>query len=660
MDIKALPQSELLIALIEQSETVFNIKDLDGKYLFANNQTRHYFSDPDADYLGKTDFDFFPTEIASRFREADLKVIKTKKRIIVEEVVNVTNPVATHLSVKFPIYSSQNNLIATGMFTTDITKRKHQEDNQLSALEKYQNLIAALGEIIYEHYVPEKKIIWSGAYQDILGYTSDEMGVNDSGWLDRVHPDDLISVEKEFQRAQKDNLIFDITYRFRARDDKYLWFHDRGIMSLDDKNNLLTNTGVMKHITENVELSQEQENLQRQVLQVQKMDALGHLTGGIAHDFNNILSSIRGYTELSINQVDTPNAAHTIEKYLNEVITATDRAAQLVQQMLAFSRGKTGTPELITPESGIHDAIRLLHAMIPSSISLEFSLKHHHRHIKIDPVNLQQVLINLIINARDAIHDQTGEIHIELDEQPVSKLVCSSCHENIRSKMISISVKDNGEGIASTEILDRIFDPFFTTKAERKGSGMGLSVVHGIMHSCGGHILVTTEPGEGTCFVLLFPESFEMPTQVETAPVSHAYAHRASIRENDTSYIMVVDDEVTITSYLSELLQQNGLQVISFNDPTKALAAFKTSPETCNLIITDQTMPELTGDKLAAAVLDIRDDIPVIMCSGYSDIIDQEKAIAVGIAEYIEKPIDKNYLLNTIYKLLRTESEAAS
>ena len=157
--------------------------------------------------------------------------------------------------------------------------------------------------------------------------------------------------------------------------------------------------------------------------------------------------------------------------------------------------------------------------MIPSSVKLEFSLKHHHRHIKIDPINLQQLLINLIVNARDAIQDQTGKIEIMLADRPASKVTCASCHENIRTKMISITVKDNGEGIASSEIMNRMFDPFFTTKADRQGNGMGLSVVHGIMHSCGGHILVNSIPGKETCIELLFPECLETPEKNNVVPM---------------------------------------------------------------------------------------------------------------------------------------------
>lgn len=656
MDTNALPQTDLLTSFLEQSETVFNIKDLDGKYLYANHQTRSYFPDPDANYINKTDFDLFPIEIARQFRDADLKVIRTGEKLILEEIVNTAKGTATHLSVKFPIYTDDNQMLGTGMFTLDITQRKHLEEEHLSALEKYQQLITALGEISYEYHAPTKHIVWSGQYQNILGYSKNEIGQHESDWSSRIHPDDLCKVENEIERARNNNQVFELEYRFRHANGEYLWFLDRSIMSLDAKGNIINMIGIMRNITQQKNELTKNETLQRQLLQIQKMDALGQLTGGIAHDFNNILSSIRGYTELSIDQASTTDSKHQIEKYLNEVIVATDRAAQLVQQLLAFSRGKTGTPQLITPESGIHEAIKLLHAMIPSSISMEFSLKHHHRYIKIDPVNLQQVLINLILNARDAIHDQTGKIHITLDEKPVSRLTCSSCHENIREKMLSITISDNGEGIPSKEIMDRIFEPFFTTKSDRKGSGMGLSVVHGIMHSCGGHILVSADHDKGASFELLFPESHETPEQSETVPESLPVNSHNAVREHDASYIMLVDDEVSITSYVSELLQQNHLQVISFNDPVKALATFKSSPDTCSLIITDQTMPQLTGDKLAKSVLAINDDIPIIMCSGYSDIINREKAMAIGITEYLDKPINKNHLLNTIYKLLKNHA----
>ena len=657
MDINDTTQIELLAALLQQSNTVFNVKDLDGKYLYANNQTRSYFSDPNADYAGKTDFDFFPSEIAQGFRQADLQVINSREKLVVEEPVNTPNGIATYLSVKFPIISDDNTILATGMFSVDITQRKQREEKQLNALEKYQRLITALGEIAYEYQSSIGRFQWSGRYQEILGYDHSEMSVTKHDWFSRIHPDDIQHVRQEIKRAKRENLIFDAEYRYQCKNGNYLTFHDRCVMTVDPQGHTIDVIGVMRDISAQRKDLNQKEQLQRQIQQIQKMDALGQLTGGIAHDFNNILSSIRGYTELSMSQIGTPDASHPVEGYLNEVIVATDRAAQLVQQMLAFSRGKTGIPQLITPESGIHDAIRLLHAMIPSSVAIEFTLKHHNRYIKIDPINLQQVLINLIVNARDAIQSQSGKIKITLDYKAASNVTCASCHEPIRKKMISIAVQDTGEGIASTEILNRMFDPFFTTKADRKGSGMGLSVVHGIMHSCGGHILVDSIPGKGTCVELLFVESLESPEQLDSVPQEEPLKLRTSIRKNDNSYIMVVDDEFSITNYLSKLLHGSGFQVESFNSPLQALEAFKASPETCSLLITDQTMPELTGDKLARTFLEIRPDMPIIMCSGYSDLINAEKAKSLGISAYLDKPLSMDVLFKNIYQLLRDQSE---
>ena len=653
MDIKALNKNSLLTALIEQSKTVFNIKDLDGKYIYANEQTRSYFSDPTADYIGKTDFDFFPAKIARRFRETDLQVIKTRQKTVLEENVNRASGVATHLSIKFPIFSDDEQLVATGMFTIDITRRKHQEEQQISALEKYQRLITALGEIAYEYHASSDRIFWSGEYEKKLGLTQEELGNTLADWLARIHPDDVNKVTQELQRAEREDQIFNAEYRFRCKNDEYLWFHDRNSITVDQRGKIIDIIGVMRNISTQRHNVEQKEQLQRQVLQIQKMDALGQLTGGIAHDFNNILSSIRGYTDLAQRLINTADSnKEKIQPHLEQVSIATNRAADLVQHLLSFSRGKTGSPELITPESGIQDAIRLLHSMIPSSVSIEVTLKTHHRYIRIDPTNLQQVLINLILNARDAIQDQTGKIEIILGERTSTNIHCASCHEKINSPMVSISIVDNGDGISSEEIFNRMFDPFFTTKEDRKGSGMGLSVVHGIMHSCQGHIVVNSTAA-GTCFELLIPEVYEVPDAVAATESSTSIAHRNELRESDTSYIILIDDEVAIINYLAELLQREGLQVKTFSNPHHALEAFEAAPHECKLVITDQTMPELTGDKLAKIMLEIQPDLPIIMCSGYSDLIDRKKAQAMGIAEYFGKPINKAQLLESIYRLLR-------
>lgn len=659
MDIKALEKDGLLTALIEQSRTVFNIKDLNGKYLYASDQCRQFFSDPATEYFGKTDFDFFPAEIARRFREADLQVIKSRQKTIVEENVNHANGIATHLSIKFPIFSAENQVIATGMFTVDITQRKHREEQQSSALKKYQNLVTALGEITYEYDAEYDKLTWEGTYQDLLGDAANQSVSTLNQWLDRIHPEDLILWKKELERALSHDHIFEMEYRLRDVQGSYNWYGVRGLVKANPQGELTYSIGVIRNISDQVLQKENQDKLQKQLLQIQKMDAIGQLTGGIAHDFNNILSSIRGYTDLALQLINMPNSAKDkIPSYLDQVSIATDRAADLVQHMLSFSRGNTGFPEHITPESAIQDAIRLLHSMIPSSVAIEFTLKQHNRFIRIDPTNLQQVLLNLILNARDAIQDQTGKIQIVLGERTVRNSHCASCHEEINATMVSISIIDNGDGIASDEVFNRMFDPFYTTKANRKGSGMGLSVVHGIMHACQGHILVCSTTGKGTCVELLIPEAYDIPDSIEPAKSTAPISRRTALRESDTSYIILVDDEVAIVNYLAELLQQEGFQVKTFTDPRQALETFKAAPQACNLLITDQTMPELTGDKLASIILELQPDLPIIMCSGYSDLINKHKARAMGIGEYLGKPINKAQLLESIYRLLRSTTIA--
>jgi PAS domain S-box-containing protein len=392
----------------------------------------------------------------------------------------------------------------------------------------------------------------------------------------------------------------------------------------------------------------ERKQLEQQLQQAQKMEALGQLTGGIAHDFNNILAAILGYSNLALERcVSDPN--DKLARYLGEVISASERARDLIAKMLAYSRTSAvvdSAPLNIIPE--VEKAVAMLSVAIPAGIKVATQLDPNVPPVRIDPIDIQQVLINLAVNSRDAIGEQ-GRIDIRLKRAWVVRKVCAVCHTIITGEYVVLEVKDSGEGIP-LNARQRIFDPFFTTKTIGKGSGLGLSMVQGVVIKNNAHVLIETSPDWGTSFCLLFPfADAEAPALATFVPAPLAQKTRSQ-------RIWVVEDQEALAGYYLELLQEQGYQVSIFTDPTVALHNFQLAPDSVELILTDQTMPHLSGAELARAVLALRPDLPIILVTGYSERINAEAAKNLGIRCYLNKPVDGKKLLDVLAAELNSNS----
>jgi len=402
----------------------------------------------------------------------------------------------------------------------------------------------------------------------------------------------------------------------------------------------------------------ERHQLNRQLQQAQKMEAIGQLTGGIAHDFNNILASILGFTSLALQRFVRDDQAE-LREYLNEVTQAGERARDLVSQLLAFSRTSSNNASLLQIPPVIKEVTKLLQATLPSSIELSGQIDADVPAVMMDMVQLQQVLMNMCINARDAIGDK-GHIEIRVrrvysnsdhsngPNDILLRHICDACHNEIEAAdYIELSVQDTGSGI-SDDKLNQIFEPFFTTKEVGKGTGMGLSMVHGIIHQHGGHILVDTQSGVGTTFRLLLPVAEDVPNhkpdiKLETSIITEGL---------NNARILIVDDEESVARFIGDLLESRDGRVTVMTNSQAALDLFNQNPTEFDLIITDQTMPGLTGVELAQEILALRPEQPVMLCTGYSEHVDEEKAKALGIRGYLNKPMEVNTLLNMVQTLI--------
>ncbi|MGA1867914.1 MAG: AAA family ATPase [bacterium] len=396
---------------------------------------------------------------------------------------------------------------------------------------------------------------------------------------------------------------------------------------------------LQKEINERKEAEKEKEKLKEKLIQAHKMEAIGTLAGGIAHDFNNILMAIFGYTEMSMDKLSEDSEQY---KNLKEVIKGAHRAKDLVKQILAYSRQGVSEKKPVQVSAIAKEALDFLKASLPATIEIRQKLDNDDT-IMADPTQIHQVIMNLCTNAYQAMRQEGGVLDVSLSKVEVTSSDFSGNHDLKSGSYIRLTVSDTGHGM-KPELLKRIFDPFFTTKAIGEGTGLGLSVVQGIIKKHEGDITVESSFGKGTTIHILLP-------LINTLSVEVNEESSKSLLEG-TERILLVDDEEVNLCMWRQLLELLGYHVTTIADGLKALEIFERSADEFDLIITDMTMSQIRGDQLAQKLMSIRPDVPVILYTGYSDMITEEEAKALGIREYIIKPVIKTEMVATIRKVL--------
>jgi PAS domain S-box-containing protein len=392
----------------------------------------------------------------------------------------------------------------------------------------------------------------------------------------------------------------------------------------------------------------ERKRLQNQLLQAQKMQALGTLAGGIAHDFNNIIFNIIGYTEMVKTHLDGKTHVRPI---IDEILRAADRATDLVRHIRAFSRQRIQNRRPIQIEPVIAEALKLLEATVPPKVEIRFEAEDGCGAVMAEPVHIHQIIMNLGTNAFHAMRGQAaGSLKVTVARRRIEPGDVKAPLQLKPGAYVVITVADTGHGI-DAPIIERIFDPFFTTKGPGDGTGMGLSVVHGIVRDCAGHIDVSSRLGAGTTFTLHLPES-EPVENFQAAPPPAATC-------SGTEQILVIDDEEQNVQLLQQILERLGYQVTGRTGGVEALATFRDHPEMFDLVISDLTMPNLTGLQLAREVSEIRPGIPIILCTGFSETVSPENAEKLGIRGVIMKPAITAEIAEIVRSVLDAESGAS-
>ena len=488
------------------------------------------------------------------------------------------------------------------------------EERQRLALEG-----AELGAL--DHDLRKDTAVWNQRLYAILGYPPgtplDTKAINR-----QIHPEDSELVRSSLYHARTQHAPFRIEHRIiRADDGAVRWISSNGSFAYDEDDTPVRFIGVVRDITET-------RRLESQERQAQKLDALGTLAGGIAHDFNNIIAVLRG--NLAIVRSELAANAEVMSSVV-DMENACNRATALVRQILTFGRRQEQNRKVLQLESVVKDGMRLLRATLPAEIDIRFhDAPQVLPPVLVDPNQIHQIIANLGINASHAIGRRQGAIEVWVESVQVDQALAASSADLKEGRYVRVRFSDNGAGM-SREVMDRIFEPFFSTKTPSAGTGLGLSVVRGILKNHDAAISVYSEIDRGTRFNLYFP-TVSHPAQVAEL------GKKAASPQGRGERILYVDDEESLVILAKRMLERMGYQVSGFKDATEAIAAFAGAPQDFDLVLTDLSMPGISGMEVARRVLQIRPDIPVLLATGYVRNEDVEQARAIGIREVIWKP----------------------
>ncbi|MBC2714787.1 MAG: response regulator [Desulfobacteraceae bacterium] len=397
-------------------------------------------------------------------------------------------------------------------------------------------------------------------------------------------------------------------------------------------------TAVIRDTTDIKREKSEKIELEKKLRQSQKLEAIGTLAGGISHDFNNILTAILGYTEIALEEVDGESG---VRELLDEVYNAGIRARDLVKQILAFARQTEQELKPIRLDLIAKEALKLIRSTVPTTIEIVHYFKSKSL-VMADPVQIHQIIMNLCGNAAHAMEAEGGTLKVSIKDAVLGPQITDHYPDLVPGFFLKLEVEDTGVGIEE-KILDSIFEPYFTTKESGEGTGLGLAVVHGIVKSYGGEVFVTSQVGKGSLFKIYLPVIKSIGTEKRFDPTEVLMG---------SEHILFVDDEVTIARLGQRMLESLGYRVTTRTSSIEALELFKYRADIFDLVITDMTMPNMTGDRLSFEMMKIRPDIPVILCTGYSKKFSDVEALENGIKAFQMKPLIKKELAKTVRKVL--------
>jgi PAS domain S-box-containing protein len=530
------------------------------------------------------------------------------------------------------VFSPTGELLALEGFIADISERTKAEEALRQSEERYRLALQATQEIMYDWETPNNAVFWNPNLTNVLGYTPEEMGRTLEGWLGRLHPDDAARVRRELAAAVGHGEVFSSEYRIRRKTGKFATLLDRGLILRGPDGEAVRLVGAITDLTAS-------KQLQDQLRQVQKIEAVGQLAGGIAHDFNNLLTALLGSTELLQRRLADD---HLAQQELATIQRTARRAADLTQALLAFARRQVLEPVNLDLNGFTAEALPMLRRLIPENIRIDSRAGGGLNTVRADHGQLTQILVNLCVNARDAML-AGGTITISTENITIDKVFIDGHKGAKPGRYVCLAVTDTGTGIGSGD-LAHIFEPFFTTKERGKGTGLGLSTVYGIVKQHGGFIYADSRPGNGCTFSVYLP-AVAARGELPEGPV--AYAARGG-----PETILVVEDEVEVRQLLVQALSSLGYRVYEAVDGLDALSLLRSENGRIDLVLTDVVMPRMGGMELCQAARAITPGIRFLFSSGYTeDTVHVGFVKKVGIS-FLAKPYGIDTLAREVRRAL--------
>ncbi len=535
--------------------------------------------------------------------------------------------------------------------TVDISERKRTQEalrQSEQALreseERYQLAVDGANEGLWDWDLPSDMLFLSPRAQQVLSLgPGGEPRRPRREWiaLATYHPDDIARTREALTaHLQGRTPNFDVEYRLRHDDGTWHWYRQHGIALRDAAGKAYRMAGSMEDVSDRKNAEADRDRLEEQLRQAQKLEAMGTLAGGIAHDFNNILAAILGYGEMA--QKEAAEGTE-LRRHIDATLSAGMRAKSLVERILAFSRSGMGERMPVHVHSVVAEVLEQIAASLPGGIRLERMLDAGDAAVLGDATQIHQVVMNLCANAVQAIGTH-GTVWVSLDAIDLDAPLCVTTSQLAAGPYVRVVVRDTGAGIPPG-LLERIFDPFFTTREIGVGTGLGLSLVHGIVTDLGGGIDVASRPGEGTSMSVYLPR--------ESFPAIPAAVHEEPAPTGNGQTVLIVDDEVALVRLGEELLAQLGYEPVGFDSSTRALECFRAEPQRFDLVLTDEAMPGMTGSELTQQIRAIRPEIPVVLMSGYVSAALAARARELDVVEILGKPLASREIARSLAGALR-------
>ncbi|CAB1059117.1 hypothetical protein D1BOALGB6SA_3875 [Olavius sp. associated proteobacterium Delta 1] len=625
-------QLSLISSMIENVEELAIAADLHGKIVYANAASLRFCGYKKKELVGLSIDDIFDFTTMQRMQINNCLEDETSKNFEATAVRNDGSLFPVNISVS-PL-RSETTARGVAIISTNISERNRSRKALIDSHVRFLTVLDSIDADIYVADMDNYEILLINRHmresfgENLVGKTCYEVFRNEAGPCGNCTNAQLVDSNGKPAGPCVWEGMNSITGQWYIN-------YDRAIKWVDGR---LVRLQIATDITRIKDLEKESLRIQAQLQQAQKMEAIGTLAGGIAHDFNNILSAVIGYTEIVLGDVAESSSQH---RNLQEVLKAGNRARDLVNQILMFSRQTEKELKPVQINQIVIETLKLLRASLPTTITIEPNLRSNSA-VLADPTQIHQVMMNLCTNAAHAMREMGGLLKIELSDTDLDGSIIEQHPYLSAGTYIKLRVSDSGHGMEK-KIADRIFDPFFTTKERGEGTGMGLAVVLGIVKSHGGTITVESTIDQGSKFDVFLPV-IELEADTEIRP--------KVIMPTGTEQVLFVDDEKALVELGFQILERLGYHVTTRTSSVEALELFMAQPDKFDLVITDMTMPNMTGDELAAKMMEIRADIPVILCTGYSERISKDMAHKIGIKEFVLKPIIMSDMALTVRKVL--------